>query len=162
MDIYIKIQHTHSAILSYITRHLDLLYTDPHISLLTKSDFKILLKHKYLSVNHEDQTLFSIAKWCEGHRLEMESDLNFTKELWDHVNWNYISLKGITECLFKFKNILYDPNFANCLKAEFTKRSQNIKQEEMIVSDKDPPRIRYKFHRVEDGDSQIYQSTFLQ
>jgi hypothetical protein len=44
----------HSEILNYISRNFSSLFDDPDIGLLSKDEFKLLLKHKYLNVTNED------------------------------------------------------------------------------------------------------------
>lgn len=48
--VYLNIKHVYSAILTYISKNFDVLYSDPNIKLLTEDEMKILLKHKYLNV----------------------------------------------------------------------------------------------------------------
>ena len=54
IGIYIKLSHTHSEILNYISRNFSQCYDDPDIGLLLKDEFKLLLKHKYLNAANED------------------------------------------------------------------------------------------------------------
>lgn len=61
-----KLQHTHSEILNYISKNFDRLYNDPDIGLLHKDEFKLLLKHKYLNVTNEDHVLESIILWTRA------------------------------------------------------------------------------------------------
>ena len=39
---------------------------EPEIRHLTKDDFKLLLKHKYVNVTQEDEVLKAICLWLEG------------------------------------------------------------------------------------------------
>lgn len=50
VEISIKVKYSYSAILLYISKNFTFLITDPHISLLPKEPFKLLLKHKMLNV----------------------------------------------------------------------------------------------------------------
>jgi hypothetical protein len=64
IGIYVKLNHTHSEILNYISRNFSQCFDDPDIGLLHKDEFKLLLKHKYLNVANEDQIVRAITLWC--------------------------------------------------------------------------------------------------
>jgi len=51
VEIYFKTKYIYSAILLYISKNFTYLITDPMISLLSKDQFKLILKHKFLNVN---------------------------------------------------------------------------------------------------------------
>lgn len=72
MDIYVKVQHIHSGILQYISKHFDVLYNDPHIGLLSKDELRLLLKHKELSVSTEGQVVESLGQWCRYQNDEIQ------------------------------------------------------------------------------------------
>lgn len=63
IGIYIKISHSHSELLNYISRNFASIYEDPDIGFLRKDEFKLLLKHKYISVQQEDQVIKAIILW---------------------------------------------------------------------------------------------------
>lgn len=54
---YIKVKQNLSAIMNYISYNFDIIYDDPKIRFLSPEDLSILLRHKDLSVGHEDQVL---------------------------------------------------------------------------------------------------------
>ncbi len=57
IGVYVKLNHTHSEILNYISRNFENVYNDPDIGLLHKDELKLLLKHKYLNVSKEDEVV---------------------------------------------------------------------------------------------------------
>ncbi len=63
IEIYIKMEYTYSGILTYISRNFDWLYNNPAIGKLTKNQFLVLLKHKYLNVKREEDALVALCKW---------------------------------------------------------------------------------------------------
>ena len=46
--------------------------SDPEIRHLTKDDFKLLLKHKYLNVTQEDEVVKAICLWAEGQQMMLK------------------------------------------------------------------------------------------
>ncbi len=50
--------------------------TDPLICLLGKDAFKLLLKHKYLNVSHEDEVIKALCLWYEGQEPRDDLDLD--------------------------------------------------------------------------------------
>jgi hypothetical protein len=54
IGIYIKLYHTHSEVLNYISRNFSKVFDDPDFGLLHKDELKLLLKHKYLNAANED------------------------------------------------------------------------------------------------------------
>ena len=56
----------HAQLLSYISKNFTFLLHEPEIRHLTKDDFKLLLRHKYLNVTQEDEVLKALCLWLEG------------------------------------------------------------------------------------------------
>lgn len=52
--ICLRMNHTHSEALNYVSRNFHRVALDPDIGLLTPHELKLILKHKYLNVEHED------------------------------------------------------------------------------------------------------------
>ena len=56
---------SYAVILNYVSRNFATLLDDPDIGLLKKEEFKLLLKHKYLNVQQEDQVLKAVILWSQ-------------------------------------------------------------------------------------------------
>ena len=71
LDIGLQFQtkELFSQLLSFISRNFTYLINDPEIRYLSKDDFKLLLKHKYLNVTQEDEVIKGICLWTEGQNL---------------------------------------------------------------------------------------------
>lgn len=63
VEISIKLEFTYSGVLTYISRNFNWLYHDPQIGRLTKNQFMILLKHKFLNAKTEEDTLTALCLW---------------------------------------------------------------------------------------------------
>jgi hypothetical protein len=50
----------------YISRNFEKLIADPKISLLSKEQLSLMLKHKSLRVAQEDQVLHAVCLWLQG------------------------------------------------------------------------------------------------
>lgn len=112
IGVYVKLNHTHSEILNYISRNFEHVYNDPDIGLLHKDEFKLLLKHKYLNVSKEDQVVQAIVLWTQAvlakstqHKGEDDnpnlrttylkqtpSEMAGLSEILQFVNWDYVTL----------------------------------------------------------------------
>ena len=42
---------------------------EPEIRFLSKEDFKLILRHKYMNVTQEDEVLKAVCLWLEGQSL---------------------------------------------------------------------------------------------
>jgi hypothetical protein len=65
IEIYLKLEYTYSGILTYISRNFNWLYNHPNVGKLTKNQFFILLKHKYLNVKREEDVLIALCMWSK-------------------------------------------------------------------------------------------------
>ena len=65
IHVYFRVEYTHSAILTYISRNINIFYTDTTISKLTKNQFHTLLRHKYLNIAREEDILVAFCLWCK-------------------------------------------------------------------------------------------------
>jgi len=141
---YIKIKPTLSAILTYISRNFDLLHDDPKISLLSKDDIYTLLRHKDLSVGHEDQVLKAMCIWRSARPINFEY-----QKIFNWINWNYCSLESILRMLYKYKAIREDKAVKNWVQLEFLRRCKKSQEDGNANShskvDKNAPRLRYKY-----------------
>eukprot|EP00826_Nyctotherus_ovalis_P006665 TRINITY_DN11600_c0_g1_i2.p1 TRINITY_DN11600_c0_g1~~TRINITY_DN11600_c0_g1_i2.p1 ORF type:complete len:416 (-),score=93.91 TRINITY_DN11600_c0_g1_i2:313-1560(-) len=63
IDIYLKLEYTHSGILTYISKNFSWLYNTPGVGLMTRNQFLTLLKHKYLNVKWEEEVLVALCIW---------------------------------------------------------------------------------------------------
>ena len=63
IEIYLRVEYTYSGILAFISKNFDWLYNCSDIIGLTKSEFVILLKHKYLNVKREEDVLAAFCIW---------------------------------------------------------------------------------------------------
>ena len=61
-----KVEELHASILLYICKNFTYLLHEPEIRHLTKDDFRLIMKHKYLNVTQEDEVLKAICLWLEG------------------------------------------------------------------------------------------------
>lgn len=59
----------HSQLLCYISKNFTHLMHEPEIRFLSKEDFKLILRHKFLNVTQEDEVLKAICLWLEGRTL---------------------------------------------------------------------------------------------
>ncbi len=64
IEIYLKLEHTHSGILTFISKNFNWLYNNPHVGRLTKNQFLVLLKHKHLNIKREEDALVALCIWC--------------------------------------------------------------------------------------------------
>ncbi len=101
VEIYFKVKYIYSAILLYISRNFTYLITDPMISLMPKDQFKLILKHKMLTVTHEDEVVKALCMWCEGQDVRANLDQDLI-ELIENVNWNFVSLQCILDLIRNF------------------------------------------------------------
>ena len=79
VGIYLQMEYRLSEILNYISRNFYRLYSDPDIALLQQHELKLLLKHKYLKVDREDEVLKAVCMWASArqeslHRLHGNVD----------------------------------------------------------------------------------------
>lgn len=112
--------HLHAQILHYISKNFTYLINDPDIKYLTKEEFKLLLKHKYLYVVQEDEVIKAICLWIEGqpgfqskrdviNRPDLDSNMRkdadqvdlqeSLREILTNVNWDYVSLACILDLI---------------------------------------------------------------
>lgn len=66
--------HTHSEVLNYVSRNFHKVSQDPDIGMLQPHELKLILKHKYLNVEHEDQVLRAVVLWANS-RLTQAKDI---------------------------------------------------------------------------------------
>lgn len=72
VSLAFKVKEMYSQLLSFISKNFTYLTSEPEIRFLTKDDFKLLLKHKYLNVSQEDEVIKSICLWLEGQTLMLK------------------------------------------------------------------------------------------
>ena len=65
IDIYLKLEHTYSGILTYISKNFSWLYNTPGVGLMTRNQYLTLLKHKYLNVKCEEEVLVALCIWSK-------------------------------------------------------------------------------------------------
>ena len=56
----------YAQLLSFVSRNFTYLINDPEIRYLSKDDFKLILKHKFLNVTQEDEVIKAICNWTDG------------------------------------------------------------------------------------------------
>ena len=59
----------YAQLLSFVSRNFTYLINDPEIRYLSKDDFKLILKHKFLNVTQEDEVIKAICNWTDGQKL---------------------------------------------------------------------------------------------
>lgn len=127
-----KLNHTHSEILNYISRNFEHLYNDPDIGLLHKDELKLLLKHKYLNVSKEDIIVHAIVLWTQAvlsqsgsfrsddddnpnlqttFKRQTTTDLSGLSEILQFVNWDYVSLNCLLSIVRETPIIRQNPSF---------------------------------------------------
>lgn len=74
MDVTLKFQveDVHSQLLCYISKNFTYLMYEPEIRHLSKDDFRLILRHKYLNVTQEDEVVKAICFWLEGQKMMLE------------------------------------------------------------------------------------------
>ncbi|CAI2375016.1 unnamed protein product [Moneuplotes crassus] len=135
---YTKIKPTLSALLSYISKNFDLLHDDQKIALLSEDDLCILLRHKDISVGHEDQVLKAVCLW----RIKRPIENDYSK-VYSCINWNYCSLPCILKVLYKYKSVREDKYLKSFIEQEFLRRCKKSQDNSKVSMD--PPRLRYKY-----------------
>lgn len=149
VEIYFKMKYIYSAILLYISRNFTYLITDPHIALLPKDQFKLLLKHKLLNVTNEDEVVKSLCMWAEGQENRAHLDLDLM-ELLENVNWNYVTLQCLLDLIRNFPYIRRNPTFKKTIMKEFAMRNKFNPE----TSQLDGPRFSYKYNKLQ-GNMQL-------
>lgn len=67
-----QVEDVHSQLLSYISKNFTYLMYEPEIRHLSKDDFRLILRHKYLNVTQEDEVVKAICFWLEGQTMMLE------------------------------------------------------------------------------------------
>jgi len=144
--IYFKVKNRYSAILHFISRNFSLFITDPCVHLLPKDQFKLLLKHKYLNVAHEDEVVKAVCLWLEGQdpREGLDKDLG---EVLQNVNWNYVSTPCFLDLIRNFHGIRRNRAFRDAVGKEFKQRLKFDPEK----ADLKVPRFSYKYNRTQNG-----------
>ena len=65
IDIYFRIQHVYSGIVSFISCNFNWLFKSVQIKHLAKQEFLILLRHKNVNIKHEDHVIYAFRNWCK-------------------------------------------------------------------------------------------------
>ena len=55
-----------SQLLCYISKNFTYLMQEPEIRFMSKDDFKLILKHKYVNITQEDEVLKAVSLWLAG------------------------------------------------------------------------------------------------
>jgi hypothetical protein len=142
--IYFQLKNRYSAILHYISRNFSLFITDPLISMLPKDQFKLLLKHKYLNVSHEDEIMKALCLWLEGQEPHERLEADLT-ELLENVHWNYVSTACFLDIMRNFAAIRRHPRFRKAVLSEFNLRLKFTPDTTVKL---DGPRFCYKYNRT--------------
>ena len=72
ISLAFQIKELHSQLLGYISQNFTYLMHEPEIRFLSKDDFKLILRHKYLNVVQEDEVLKAVCLWLEGQTLMLK------------------------------------------------------------------------------------------
>ena len=144
VEISIKVKYSYSAILLYISKNFTYLITDPHISLLPKEQFKLLLKHKMLNVTQEDEVIKAVCMWAEGQDLRPNLDTDLS-ELLENVNWNFVTLSCLLDLIRNFPYVRRNMTFHKIINKEFTLRNKFNAE----TSNLDAPRHCYKYNKTQ-------------
>ena len=135
---YIKIKPNLSSMINYISFNFDIIHDDPKIRFLEPEDLHWLLRHKDLSVGHEDVVLRSLWLWRSYQPMS-----NDYRRIFNWVNWHFWTLDCILRMLYKYKSVRSDPVITNLIQLEFLRRCK--KSIDRRDNDLNPPRFRYKY-----------------
>ena len=116
------------------SRYLD----DPELKLLPVEDLKLLLKHKRLSVNSEDQVIQAVFNWAE----HLDRGQDEISQILACINWNYVSHNCLLDLLRKAKAIRANPDFQEAVKREMVLRLKFCEDFEAKITE---PRYSYKY-----------------
>ena len=120
VGLFFQVKPLFAQLLNFISRNFTYLIGDPEIKYMSKDDFKLLLKHKYLNVTQEDEVVKAICLWSEGQGLMIQKDgdrsnlANPTNrlawvetstlqqdldEILSNVNWDFVSLPCLLDVI---------------------------------------------------------------
>lgn len=138
ISVHLQMQKLISIVLMTISKNFYKFYSHPYISLLTVDEFKTMLKHKRLSVTHEDDVAKAFYLWQQG-------DNNWHPQISaviGDINWNYISLGCLIQLVARSPKLRANIDF----QAQFKKEIQmRLKFNDDMVSKVSEPRYCYKF-----------------
>ena len=144
IEIFIKLEHTHSGILTFISSNFDWLYHSPDISKLTKNQFVVLLKHKHLNVKREEDALVALCIWLSAERDKSEYTGDEMKELLENINWEYVSMYSLVDLTNNFPLLKTNKVFKKILSNEINRRLEG--RENQLL-----PRRSYKYQTSEES-----------
>lgn len=76
VQLQLELQQVIAQILCYISKNFTFLIQDPEIKHLTKDEFKMLLKHKFVNITQEDEVIKALCLWLDGQKQTQKKQKN--------------------------------------------------------------------------------------
>lgn len=143
LSIHIEVEYVYSALLTYIVKHPGQCLAGS-IGALEGDKLLVVLKHRYLAVETEDEVLGLVGRWYQ--EASPEGDIC---DLLEAIRWPFVTLKGVIGALRDFPALKNSKCFRELFRRELDQRAVPKRDSEAPL-----PRHSYK----NDSNREIFPS----
>ena len=139
ISIQVEVEHVYASILTHMVRHPGQSLCSESLAALDRDKLLVMLKHKYLAVQSEDEVVGIVGKWCQEKFGDSPNPDVEICDVLESVRWPFVSLKGLLESLRNFPALKNSKCFKEIFRREIEQRG-SLKRD----GDSLPPRHSYK------------------
>lgn len=114
IEINFKIKYTYSLILEHIGAGFARFYKDKTFPLLSKEQFKAILRSENLNILSEDHAFEALCLWIKANPEGLDS----VQELFELIRWNYVTINTLLVNMREMESLRKHKEFRRIFKTE--------------------------------------------